>query len=112
MKKRKLFHIQIQNQIYQMKKNFTTFIEREKEEKSSSSSSSNNSNENMNKSDFESQVEKEIIEIKIKEKEIPTSKNKDKKFLKDKKENEDNQITENLIKEISENLKSSKGLLE
>ena len=66
----------------------------------------------MNKSDFESQVEKEIIEIKIKEKEIPTSKNEDKKFLKDKKENEDNQITENLIKEISENLKSSKGLLE
>ena len=92
--------------------------ESEKEEEKSYSSSSsnnsnkNNSNENMNESGFESLSEKEIIEIKIKEKEIPTSKNDDKKFLKDKKENEDNQITEKLIKEISDNLKSSKGLLE
>ena len=50
------------------------------------------------------------IEIKIVNKEIPKSKNLDKKFLKDKKENEDN--IEKLINNISENLKTCEGKLE
>ncbi len=52
------------------------------------------------------------IEIKIKEKEKPISKNEDKIFLKDKKDNEDNQKVEQIISEISNSLNNCKGLLE
>ena len=52
-----------------------------------------------------------ITEIKIKEKEIPKSLNEDKKFLKDKKENEDIQNIDNILSEISKNLKNCKGQL-
>ncbi len=57
----------------------------------------------------ESSFQSNII---IKEKEKPTSKNDDKKFLKDKKENEDNQKAEKIVYEISNSLKNCKGLLE
>ena len=81
---------------------------------SSNNSESGNSkkNESIKNSDIESSFCQEIIHIKLKEKERPTSKNDDNKFLKDKKDNEDIQITEKLISEISSNLKICKGQLE
>ncbi len=81
---------------------------------SSNNSESGNSkkNESIKNSDIESSFCQEIIHIKLKEKERPTSKNDDNKFLKDKKDDEDIQITEKLISEISSNLKICKGQLE
>ena len=57
--------------------------------------------------DLNTTINKETI--KIQNKEIPTSKNNDKKFLKDKKETEDN--IEKLLSEISQNLKTCEGQL-
>ena len=80
---------------------------------SSRSSYSEDSNDNeISEKEINIIIPEEQIEIKDKEKEIPKSLNEDKKFLKDKKENEDNQKTEIILKEISENLKDCKGQLE
>jgi hypothetical protein len=76
---------------------------------SSSTSSIFNRNQQMSENSMDSSSKSNII---IKEKEKPTSKNDDKKFLKDQKDNEDNQNTEKLIIDISNNLKDCKGLLE
>ena len=90
---------------------------------SSSHSNSRNSNDSddKKKSNKKDKIEslnniiikiKKPIEIKIKEKEKPISMNDDKKFLKEKKENEENQITDKLISNITENLKNCEGQLE
>ena len=80
---------------------------------STRSSYSEDSNDNeISEKEINIIIPEEQIEIKDKEKEIPKSLNEDKKFLKDKKENEDNQKTEIILKEISENLKDCKGQLE
>jgi len=50
--------------------------------------------------------------IEIKEIEIPKSLNEDKKFLKEKIDEEENEISEKILKEISEKLKECKGQLE
>ena len=120
--------VQIQNiQLKKKKKKNSSdsSSEDEKEEEnvsdSSDSSSSNSNNSKKNKvdinpiyeSDLKESIIKEEIEIKNKEKERPVSKNEDKKFLKDKKENEDLQITEKLMKNISKLLlEDSNGQLE
>ena len=71
-----------------------------------------NNNNQIPNQDLGSQIHVENIEIKIKEIEKPSSKNDDKKFLKDKKENEENQITDQIINDLSTNFKKYKGQLD
>ena len=107
-------------------------VESEEKKKSNSSDSSSNSNNNSNSnSNSESEESKSsssshnpnqeeylISEnnrsakyIEIKEKEMPISENTDKKFLKDKIDNDDNQKTEKIISDITKNLRGCDGLL-
>ena len=96
-------------------------IQKRKDSSSSNSSSSSSSSSNppphpeshfKNKTDdLASTIIRERIEkIIIRNKNIPTSKNADNKFLKDKKENEVN--IKNLLDNISKNIKTCKGKLE
>ncbi len=107
-------------------------VESEEDKKSNSSDSSSNSNNNSNSnSNSESEESKssssshnpsqeEYLQtennrsakyIEIKEKEMPISENTDKKFLKDKIDNDDNQKTEKIISDITKNLRDCDGLL-
>ena len=79
------------------------------EKKSNNKISINNQQPNQ---DLEQQIYVENVEIKIKEIEKPSSKNEDKKFLKDKKENEENQITDKILSDLSKDFKKYKGQLD
>jgi len=92
-------------------------IKKDKSDSSSSSSSSSSKSPPKMKSTLTKKMPENNLnfpkykeEIKIKIKEIPVSKNEDKKFLKDKKENEDN--IEGLLSNVSKNLNTCEGKLE
>ena len=84
--------------------------------KSNNSQSVSESDNEIRKKDSQASIfsHSQIIDEKESsfQSKMPTSKNEDKKFLKDKKENEDNQKAEKIIYEISNSLKNCKGLLE